>query len=485
MAEKVVNIARNTSYYTLALILQKVVSFTYFVIIARALGPEDLGKYYFALSLTTIAAVFIDLGLSNVSTRETAKRPEAAGQYLNTVLGLKLPLALLVWLSLVLMVNLAGYPDLTRLLVYLASACMILDSFTLTFFSLSRGFHNLKFESLASVAYQLIVLAFGLTTLKLGYGVEWQLGALVAASLFNTLYSYLVVTRKWQIKVRPTWDLAAGKRVLALSLPFAAFAIAQRFYTYFDTVLLSHLAGDAAVGIYQVAFKIIFALQFLPSAFSASLYPAFAAYWQGNRAQLAVTFERAMNYLLIIALPISIGIIAIADKVVLLFTDSYAGALWPLRLNIAALVFIFLNFAIGALLNACDQQRANTRNMIIVTLASVALNLALIPRFQAVGASATVLLTSALMFVLGLRLVPAIAAYDRRKVLAMAGKIGLAAVLMGGLSAWLKSYLNVFVVVVLSGAAYFGLLFAVRAFRKEDILSIIASFKRKGGENSL
>ncbi|NTW22150.1 flippase [Candidatus Falkowbacteria bacterium] len=481
MAQKVVNIAKNTSYYTLALILQKVVSFSYFVIIARALGPEDLGKYYFALSFTTIFAVFIDLGFSNVSTRETAKDPERAGQYLNNILGLKLPLTLVVWLALVASVNLMGYPQLTKMLVYLASACMILDSFTLTFFSLSRGFHNLIFESVASVSYQIIVLVAGLATLKLGYGVEWQMGALVAASLLNTIYAYLVVVRKWKVKVRPTIDRELAKKMILISLPFATFGIAQRFYTYFDTVLLSRLAGDEAVGIYQVAFKIIFALQFLPAAFSASLYPAFASYWQNNRSQLAITFERAMNYLLIIAMPISIGIISIADKILLLFTNSYANALWPLRLNIAALVFSFLNFALGALLNACDQQRANTRNMIIITLTSAAINLALIPKYQAVGASVAVLVSNIMMFILGMRLIPAITNYDRRKVAIMAGKVLLASAVMGALSTLLKNYLNVFLVVAISGLAYFGLLFAVRAFRKEDILSIVSSFKRGGG----
>lgn len=478
MTQKVVNIARNTSYYTLALIMQKVVSFTYFVIIARALGPEDLGKYYLALSFTTIFAVFIDLGFSSISTRETAKDPGRAGQYLNNILGLKLPLSLIVWLTLVVTVNLMGYPDFTKQLVYLASACMILDSFTLTLFSTSRGFHNLAFESVASVSYQLIVLAAGLTTLKLGYGVEWQMGALVMASVFNTIYASLVVVRKWKIKIRPTIDRELAKKIILISLPFATFGIAQRFYTYFDTVLLSRLAGDEAVGIYQVAFKIIFALQFLPSAFSASLYPAFASYWQGNRSQLAITFERAMNYLLIIAMPISIGIISIADKVILLFTDSYADALWPLRLNIAALVFLFLNFAIGALLNACDQQKANTRNMVVVTVASALLNLILIPKYQAVGASVTVLATNMLMFVLGLRLIPAITDYNRRKVISTAFKVLLASVVMGALSSLLKNYLNVFVVVAISGFAYFVMLFIVKAFRKEDVISIAQSFKK-------
>ena len=73
---KILNIAKNTSYFTLALIVQKIISFSYFTIIARNLLPDDLGKYYFAISFTTIFAIFIDLGLSNVLMREVPKIKE-------------------------------------------------------------------------------------------------------------------------------------------------------------------------------------------------------------------------------------------------------------------------------------------------------------------------------------------------------------------------------------------------------------------------
>jgi len=85
MPEKITNIAKNTSYFTLALILQKVISFTYFVLIARAIGPEDLGKYYFAISFTSIFGIFIDIGQSSVLTREVAKRPDEAEKLFSSV----------------------------------------------------------------------------------------------------------------------------------------------------------------------------------------------------------------------------------------------------------------------------------------------------------------------------------------------------------------------------------------------------------------
>lgn len=476
MSEKVINIARNTSYYTLALIIQKVISFSYFVIIARALGPDDLGKYYFAISFTTIFAIIIDLGLSNVLTREVAKKQDEARRYLSNILGLKIPLAFLA-LAIVASLSYAfGYSSILRSLILVSAISMVLDSFTLTFFAVMRGHHNLRFESISAMIFQLIVLSSGMFAMWLGWGLMWLIGALALASAYNFIYSLVIVKTKTDVSLKPTYDKSFIKALIAITAPFAIFAILQRLYTYLDAVMLQKMAGDRAVGIYQVSFKIINALQFLPMAFSASLYPAFSSYWLKNREQLAVTFERAMNYLLIIAAPITIGVLATSDKIILLFNSEYSEAVAPLQISMLALSFIFLNFAIGALLNACDRQKYNTVVMGMAATLSIVINLYLIPRYGALGATITVLITNAFMFVVGMFIVPTIVKYDYRKVAMTSAKIIFAAILMGGVSFWAKAYLNIFVVVALSGLAYFYFLYIGSVFRQEDILSIRKSF---------
>ena len=132
---KIHNIAKNTSYLTLALIIQKVISFSYFTLLARYLGPADLGKYYFAISFTTIFAIFIDLGLANVIIREVAKEGAKAGKLLANVLGLKLPLALVSLLAAAVIINFSHPDPLVKTLVYISCISMVLDSFTATFFA--------------------------------------------------------------------------------------------------------------------------------------------------------------------------------------------------------------------------------------------------------------------------------------------------------------------------------------------------------------
>ncbi|PIT94478.1 hypothetical protein COT98_03470 [Candidatus Falkowbacteria bacterium CG10_big_fil_rev_8_21_14_0_10_39_9] len=475
---KINNIAKNTSYLTIALIMQKVISFTYFAFLARNLGPENLGKYYFALSFTTIFAIFIDLGFINFLTREVAKKQDSVAKLLGSILSIKLILTFITTLAVIVVINLFNHDQLTKDLVYISIICMVLDSFTTTFFATIRGFHNLKYESISSVIFQLLVMSFGLLAMYLDLNLRWVLGTLALASIYNFIYSFWVLRHKMKIKLKLLYDAELTRSIFRVSLPFALFAIFQRLYTYLDSVFLSLLAGDYYVGLYQVAFKIIFALQFLPLAFTASLYPAMSTYWLTNKPQLTVAFERAMNYLIIISLPIIFGTIMLADEIVSVFKHDYSEAVLPLQITIIALFFIFINFPIGSLLNACDRQRRNTFNMLIVMLVSIGLNLVLIPIFKTTGASLTVLLTNFLMFILGIVWVKKIIVYSPKKNLIVFAKALLAAGIMAVGIYYFKSWFNIFVVTLMSMILYFGLIYLLGGFQKADILYIIKSFRK-------
>jgi O-antigen/teichoic acid export membrane protein len=474
---KIHNIAKNTSYLTLALVLQKVISFAYFTLLARYLGPADLGKYYFAISFTTIFAIFIDLGFANVITREIAKDQTKATRLLGNVLGLKIPLALISILAVLGLINILHYDPFVKTLVYISCISMVLDSFTLTFFSTARGFHNLKYESISSVIFQLIILFLGYGALLLGGGLIPAMAALVVGSLFNFIYSFSITAYKLKIAVKVIYDKAIIKKIISISWPFALYAVFQRLYTYLDSVLLAFFASDVQVGLYQVAFKIIFALQFLPMAFTASLYPAMSSYWQHDRQQLAVSFERAINYLTIISWPVVVGVVLLADKIVLLFKSGFTAAILPLQISMISLFFIFINFPIGSLLNACDRQRRNTLNMGIATVFSVVLNFILIPRFQAVGASITVLLSSILMFMLGIIMISRIIDYRPFKNLLVFLKALLSAAIMGVVILFGKGYIHILILIPLGGIIYFYLLYLFGGFKREDIASVLKSFK--------
>jgi O-antigen/teichoic acid export membrane protein len=479
MTQKVVNIAKNTSYFTIALVIQKVISFTYFTILARSLDPEYLGKYYFAISSVMIFSVLVDMGLTNVLMREVSKTQEQASRLLGSVLMIKIPLTVVAVVSIFIYANVTDISVIARNLIYLATISMILDSYTNTFFAVIRGFHNLKFESFSSVFFQMILMTLGLLALKNDLSLYYLMLALVCSGIFSFSYSALLVKFKWKIDFFSNARMDLSKSIVLLSLPFASFVILQRLYMYLDSVLLAFLAGDYYVGLYQIPFKIIFALQFLPMAFVASLYPAFSMYWKNNKEQIPVTLERAMNYLLIISLPISVGVITLADKIMLIFKPEYMNAVVSLQIVMASLVFVFLNFPIGSLLNACDRQKINMINMGITLIASVTLNFLLIPKFHIIGASATVLTTNILMFVLGIYQVPKLTKYSFGNNLKLLFKASASALLMFMFVLVAKEKLNIIIIIPLAGIIYITALFLFRGFKKEDLESIVKSFIKK------
>ena len=309
------------------------------------------------------------------------------------------------------------------------------------------------------------------------FGVKAAMAVLAIASIYNFIYGFIVVRYRLNLKWKLVFQKEFVKNIIKISWPFALFAIFQRLYLYLDSVMIGALANYHQLGVYQIAFKIIFALQFLPMAFTASLYPAMSSYWLSNKEQLVKSFERAMNYLIIISLPIIGGVIALDDKIVDLFKAG-DEAIWPLRISILALFFIFVNFPIGSLLNACDRQRKNLLFMAIITSVSVTANFLLIPRFQAIGASITVLFTNAIMFVLGILEARKIIAYSPRKNLTTLGKALWAAAVMGTIVYYGKNYLPIIAATVLGGTLYFIFLYLVGGFTKQDIKSVYLSFKK-------
>ncbi len=405
-------LARNTTHFTLALIAQKVISFLYFTYLARIFLPEDIGKYVFALSFTTIFSVLIDVGLDYVLTTEVSKDKNKAQSYWQNVIGFKI-IALLVVIGLVfLVINLLNYPLLTRQLVYIASAVMVLNSLVLSAYSLIRAFQNLWWESLGTVLFQLTVAASGFVISQLTRDLRWFVLALIIGGLVNLVYSWYKLKIKYQINLWPKFDSQIIKLLLILAWPFGLALILTRIYGYLDTVLLSLLASDKEVGFYSVAYKITFAFQFIPSAFAASLLAGFSAFFVSAKELLQQTFIKSIHYLNLISFPLTAGMVVLAPYLIPVIYPKYNQSVLPLQILILSLIFLFLTFPVGSLLSAGGRQRRNSANLAATVIVSIIMNVVLIPRYGAVGAAITSLVGSIIYLFLGLIVVPRLITVD-------------------------------------------------------------------------
>ncbi len=473
------SLARNTSIFTAALVGQKIVSFLYFTFLARLLGPANMGKYVLALSLTTIFSVLLDLGLAQLLTRQVARESDWARSYLKSIIGFKLSISLLVAGAAVLTAHLLGYPWLTLQLVYLASLVMIIDSFTLTAYSLLRGFHVLTWESLGTVGMQLTVALLGLLVSYFSHDLRLFMAALLVAALFNMIFAWYQVKHRFRISFKPQFNKQAWSYLAALVWPFTLAAVLTRLYGSIDTVLLSVLSGDQAVGFYSVPYKVTYAWQFIPAAFAASLFPGFSSYFKTAQDKLSDIFVRGVVYLAALGWPISLGIAALAPKIITSLYPAYSESIMPLQILIMSLVFLFVTFPVGSLLPACDKQKRHTVNIAVATLINIVLNLFLIPVYGASGAAWSALISTLVLLLAGWLVVGKIINYDKVFLLVRLLKIFLAGLIMAVVVWFLLDRINFVLNILISGSLYIGLLVISGGVTKEEIIYFWSIIKRR------
>ena len=417
-------IAVNTAFYFTALTFQKLLSFFYFSYIARSLGTVLTGRYFYALTIAAIIMVFMDLGISPVLIREASREKNDVGSLVGTVLSLKLLLSAVCAIVFVALVHFTVPELIMRQLLYIALGIALCDSFAAVLFGVARSRQNLIYESVAAMLFQIVVVILGVSALRAGYPLPIILLALLSASFINLLYAGVIVFVRY--KVIPRWRgmhvLAA--QVIRLSIPFGIAAVFVKVYAYLDTLLLRYFAGDHAVGIYSVAYKVTFAFQFIPLAFVAALYPAFSYLWQHDKQQLQSVFNRSLDLLLIVSLPIVTGIIAIASHAIpSVYTVSFAGSVTPLMILITSLPFLFINFPLGSLLNACNRQTRQTINLGTVMAINAIINLLVIPFYGPTGAAVASTVSTIIATALGLWSVRGLVHIDTKRLLRVIGQL--------------------------------------------------------------
>jgi O-antigen/teichoic acid export membrane protein len=471
-------LAKNTFFYTFALAAQKVLAFFYFIILARGIGVENTGRFTLALSFSTIFSMVLDFGLTQILIRETARNKEHGDKYLGNIIGLKILASVVVYLSVIIIASLMNYPEVTRNLIYVTGLVMVVDSYSLTIYGTIRGRQNLFYESIGAILNQTIVLLLGALLIFIKADLVLIMSAYLWASIANFAWGVYKLKKRYGVSISLKLDFKIIKYLLILSLPFALAGIFTRIFSSIDIILLSKLKTDYDVGIYSVAFRVAFALQFVALAFSASIYPAFSYYFAHQKEKLADLFTKSIYWLAFLSLPLSFGVIAVSDEVLfLVFGEEYLLSVAPLNVLMLSLFFIFLSFPVGAMLNACGRQSRNTFNLLIVSVFSIIGNLIVIPKFGYIGTAWINFFSYLLMFLLGLIPIGSIISYKKLPFIWAFIKIFIACLIMYFPVVIIKKEVD-FIVAIGSGVIiYFTAAYVFKLFRIKDIISLLNEFR--------
>ncbi len=469
-------IGKNAAWLVLATTAQKVVAFVAFIVVAHLIGREQTGAYFYAVSITSIFVTFADLGMTPVVIRSISGQRENGERLLGATLRAKIllvPLAILA--AFVYTIVFGANPVI---LTTMAIACLVMsaDTLSLALYGALRGRQNLKPEAMGMFVGQILTAAASITAAWLGFGPVGLAVALLLGSSWNVVWSL------WQLKrfdLRPLRPQRIDFITLAKEgWPFALAGIAVKVYSYIDSSFLQRFYGSGEVGLYAVAYKLTYALQFLPLTFTAALYPALAsAFAKGEEEDIRRTFVGSLRLMAAVSFPLAAGLSALAPRLIpLLYGKDFLGAIPALQALPWVLIPIFLDFPVGSLLNATHRAHLKTTAMVATMFLNALLNAILVPRYASLGACMSALIGFWMLYLIG-------AYFSRTHVKSLWSILSLTlrGVLAGGISwvAWslVGSHMVLPAAMLFGGAVAVVCGFTFKLVTLDDVYSIIRHFR--------
>jgi O-antigen/teichoic acid export membrane protein len=479
-------IAKNTTVLMIAQVASYLLAFFYMMYAARYLGAAGFGILSFALAFTGIFAVFGDLGLSPLTVREVARDKSLAPKYLANITLIKIILVVVTFGLIAMTINLTGYPEETIKVVYLLALSVVFGAFTQMFYSLFQAFERMEFQAIGQMLNAALLLGGVILVIKLGFGIIGFASLYVITNAIALGYSFAVMKLKFSNPAPAPaakaieFDWSFWKPAIKEALPFGLSTIFVTVFYWISTIMLSSMKGDAAVGWYNAAYRLVLVLLFIPGALGSAIFPVMSKFYVTSRDSLKFSFERSFKYLTILAIPIGVGTTLLARRFILaIFGAEYANSILALQILVWSSVFIFMSASFGNLFNSLNRQIIGTKIVGICCVANVVLNLILIPRYSLMGASVATLFTEFLSLAIGLIWSRQIgySLFNRNSACVVA-KVLISSALMGVFIVYFHN-LKLQALVPLAALLYFAILYIVKGADKEDMNLIMGIVRGK------
>jgi len=375
---------RNSALVVGARALAKVAVFLVVVLLWNHLGDREYGRFAAMVVYASLAGIVADLGLQTVFVRDVSRDGRAFERYLGNLLSTRLLLSILAFLVLAATLRLLS----PELFPFTAGAFALL--LTTSYSSLLRaGFYTrgrLEYEAAAILGEAILLL--GLTLYAVSRHASWDvfLWVYAASYLFSCLFAFAVIRWRWHERPRVRLEPLFLRHLLTAGLPLALGFVITTVYAQLDIVLLQLLKGFQMVGWYAAANKYVDAVAWIPQSAMGAVFPALSLLYAAGKDRLGLAYEKSYKMLAILGVPLTVGIVLLADPLVRV-TRGFPQSIPALQILALSVVLLFLNNAFIYTLTAMNRQNDFTRLAVFSLVLNIVLNLILIPPLGYLGAS--------------------------------------------------------------------------------------------------
>lgn len=360
-------------------------SFLVSVWLARYLGPEQFGMYNYALAMITIYSAIASLGMNGVVVRELVrgsvdKNITMGSSFVLQVLGSILASVFVLATTMLLRPN---EWNLMLIVLVMLPSVLLRSSDIIKYYFESRVeakfiviSQNIAF--LVSSILKIVIILCNGSYLLIALTISIEV-------LITTLFLFYFF-KKYNTFSQWCFDKKEAKRLLSMSWPLIISGVALMLYMRIDQIMIGSMIGNAAVGIYSVAVKMVEVWYFLPVAIVSSVFPNIIKTKEQDVFLYNKKLQLLYDILVLISVFMAIFVTFASDFIIRLFYDSsYYSAAILIKLYAWVSVFYFLSSASGRwYINEGLQKYALNRNLLGLII-GIVLNLLLIPTFGLEG----------------------------------------------------------------------------------------------------
>lgn len=459
-------IFKNMSWLFISQIVASICGFIWTILIARYLGVNNYGILGFAISLTGILLVFMDLGVGTYIVRAIATDYDSSPRYLGNAIPLKSLFAIATFILTLIILIIQKADLLTITITLLFTIERILNAFIGLINATFQAFEEGKYQGIGNFILNLLLLGFILITIFTDLGIYGITFSYILANLIALIYAYYALTRHIT-KPKYEFDKALCKEITLLALPFALTGLLSSVYYSIDMIMLTNMIGNYSTGIYNATYKLISVLTLFYSIYGAVFFPIMSKLYKNDAQLLIISYEKSLKYLMIVIIPIAIATMFYSTDIIQLFYGhEYDAASSVLSILIWTVCLLFISGVGNTLLNATHKEVTVTKIYAIAAVFNIALNLILIPKFSYNGAAVTTVLSDILIVVIQCYMIYKLGYRVNKKLYLDLGKIIAGSIILGIALYFLN--LNMWVALPTGIIIYFAVIYLLKLFDDDD-----------------
>lgn len=372
-------------------IVTQAIGFAALVYYARELGAAALGVFFTFETLVAVLGITSEFGVSGAVTKRMSQATSGVerGRYLTGAFALACVPFGVVTVGVVAfgrrLVDYVGLPEVVPLLVLVLAVNLGAQ----VLISALRGERRVAVTAWVGLAGQLVRVAVSVGLLLAGFGPVALVYGIAAASITRSATAFGLLDTAPALP-----SLATVRSLFDFSKYTAGMEASDLAYNWADTLVLAAFASKAVVGTYETAWKLSFVSLLAANVIGIALAPSVTNWHEaGETEKVAAAFRHGVTYSLLFVIPAVAGAAVLGDEVLHALYGFSAGAAVLLVLLVGQLAQAVKNVSQNVLFGVNRPETVFWTNLVTVG-ANVLLNLALVPRFGAIGAAFATLATA-------------------------------------------------------------------------------------------